>query len=372
MTEKPALLLLGGDGYIGWPLALRLSETYAVHIIDNLQSRHLVDGCLEGLPLPERVQRWKDMSGQTITFEIADVTDPDVVYASIQKKPQAVLHLAEIKAAPYSMRRPETSLHTLQNNLVSTHHLLWAVRQFSPDTHIIKLGSMGEYGTPPIDIEEGFVEIAHRGRTGTLLYPRTPGSIYHASKVMDTDLLYLGARLWGLTVSDIMQGPVYGYTTKESHPPELRTHFPYGAEWGTVINRFVLQAVCGIPLTVYGTGGQTRGFLSLEDVLRCIEAILRHPDGYQIYNQFGPLSSIQGLARLVQKIGNQKGQKVSIQHLPNPRYEEEAHYYNPVCQKLPALGVSFDDLEAGILALWDDLVPTTIDRSFLYPEVTWR
>jgi UDP-sulfoquinovose synthase len=233
--------------------------------------------------------------------------------------------------------------HTLVNNLLVTNNLMFAVRDLAPATHIIKLGTMGEYGTPNIDIEEGWLEINHKGRTDTFLFPRQAGSLYHTTKIMDTDLFWFGVRTWSLRVTDLMQGPVYGLETEETIlDPQLRTLFNYDEIFGTVLNRFIVQAVTGYPLTIYGIGGQTRGYLNIQDTLQCVELAQKNPPKkgtLQIFNQIMETFSVNDLADKIQRVGRKLGYQVQIQQIKNPRIEAEKHYYNPSYQGLQDIGV---------------------------------
>jgi UDP-sulfoquinovose synthase len=257
--------------------------------------------------------------------------------------PQTVIHYAEQPSAPYSMKDYHFADVTIVNNLRVTNNLMWAVRDFSRDTHIIKLGTMGEYGTPNIDIEEGWLRVEHKGREDKFLFPRQASSIYHTTKIMDTDLLWFGVRMWGLKVTDLMQGPVYGLETDESNIDDrLKTIFNYDEIFGTVINRFVTQAVVGYPLTVYGAGGQTRGYLNIKDTLQCIHLTEKSPPKsgeLRIFNQIMETFSVVDLATLTARVGKECGFDVEVRSIENPRKEAEDHYYNPTYQGLQELGV---------------------------------
>lgn len=253
------------------------------------------------------------------------------------------MHYAEQPSAPYSVMDYKHANITLSNNLLVTNNLMFAVRDYARDTHIIKLGTMGEYGTPNIDIEEGWLEIEHKGRKGKFLFPRQASSLYHTTKIMDTDLLWFGVRMWDLRVTDLMQGPVYGNETDESSIDDrLKTIFNYDEIFGTVVNRFVVQAVAGYPLTVYGQGGQTRGYLNIKDTLQCVGKSLETPatkGELRIFNQIMETFSVKELAELTQKVGEKLGYGVEIKSIDNPRKEAEEHYYNPTYQGLINIGV---------------------------------
>ena len=261
------VLILGGDGYLGWPTAMHLSDKgHEVAVVDNYLRRNLsreenVEPLYKTPNLHERALIWKDFSKKTIQVSVGDLRDWEVVENIFKLyKPECIIHYAEQPSAPYSMLNRKSSTLTLMNNLEVTANIIFAVREFSPQAHLIKLGTMGEYGTPNIDIEEGWLDVEHNGRKQKFIYPRAAGSLYHTTKVLDTDLLWFYVRTWGLRVTDLMQGPVYGIYTDESRiDSSLLPFFNYDELFGTVVNRFVVQAVAGYPLTVYGKGGQTRG-----------------------------------------------------------------------------------------------------------------
>jgi len=267
------VLILGGDGYLGWPTAMNLSKRgYDVAVVDNYFRRsacHELD--IEPLilvpNLNQRAALWRELSGIEIKLAIGDITDYEFLSDCFCGKsfledriqfdagewiPDAVVHYAEQPSAPFSMMNRKKAIFTLTNNLLGTANLIHAVKEFNPDCHIVKLGTMGVYGTPNIDIEEGYLDVEHNGRKQTFLYPNTPGSLYHLTKSQDGDMLYFYARMWGIRVTDLNQGPVYGISTDESTDDErLMSIFNYDSIFGTVLNRFLVQAVSGHPLTVY-------------------------------------------------------------------------------------------------------------------------
>jgi UDP-sulfoquinovose synthase len=344
------ILVLGGDGFLGWPTAMRLSKAgHEVMVVDNYLRRRL---CLEQSVAPlfavpdlgRRVQLWREATGLRIEARIGDVSDWSFISSVMQGfVPDALVHYAEQPAAPYSMLSRHAAALTLQNNLMTTLNVIYGVREFAPTCHIVKLGTMGEYGTPNIDIEEGWLEIEHKGRTDKFLYPRQAGSLYHTTKIMDTDMLWLYARVWNIRVTDLMQGPVYGVETYEndSHE-ELYSFLNYDEIFGTVLNRFIVQAVAGYPLTVYGAGGQTRGFLHINDTLNCIELAIRtpaKPGQLRIFNQFTETFSVNGLADKVASVGRQMGLSIEIKSVQNPRKEAEDHRYVAAHTGLLELGL---------------------------------
>lgn len=378
------ILILGGDGYLGWPTAMYFSSRgYAVTVVDNYFRRNacteLDVGMLYPVPtLQERAKIWYEKTGREIKVVIKDLTDAEhmrslfngrVEYSWAVDKtfsgiPETIIHYAEQPSAPYSLINYKYANITVANNLLITNNLVWALRDFSRDSHVIHIGTMGEYGTPNIDIEEGWLEIAHKGRKDKFLFPRQASSLYHTTKIMDTDLFWFGVRMWDLKVTDLMQGPVYGIETEESEISSqwsvdsnqwsvvssqseseirhLRTIFNYDEIFGTIINRFITQAVLGYPLTVYGKGGQTRGYLNIKDTLQCVHKSEQTPakgGELRIFNQIMETFTANELAEKTQRVGQKLGYDVQINHLENPRKEAEEHYYNPTYQGLLDIGV---------------------------------
>ena len=308
------VLILGGDGYLGWPTAMHLSHNgYEVAVVDNYLRRNI---CREenisplfSVPnLIERSRLWKKISGYTIKTFIGDLRNWDFISEVFQGfPPDTVIHYAELPSAPYSMLNRRAALLTLTNNLSVTMNTIVAVKEFCPEAHIVKLGTMGEYGTPNIDIEEGWIEIKHKGRKDRFLYPRQASSLYHTTKIMDTDLLWFYVRVWGIRVTDLMQGPVYGMFTEETgHNSDLMPFLNYDEIFGTVLNRFIVQAIAGFPLTVYGKGGQTRGYINLKDTLNCVRLAAETPPSkgeLRIFNQVTETFSVNELAEKVRGRG---------------------------------------------------------------------
>jgi UDP-sulfoquinovose synthase len=354
------ILILGGDGYLGWPTAMHLTaKGHEVAVVDNYLRRRIC--CEENVdplfPVPnlhERVQLWESKSGYNISVFIGDLSSWDFTAEVFQQfMPETVIHYAEQPAAPYSMLNRQAATLTLQNNLNVTANVIFAVREFCPDAHIVKLGTMGEYGTPNIDIEEGWLEVEHKGRRHRFLYPRQASSLYHTTKIMDTDLLWFYVRMWNLRVTDLMQGPVYGIFTDETGDEErLMPFFNYDELFGTVLNRFVVQAVAEYPLTIYGKGRQTRGYLNIKDTLNCIRLALENSASkgeLRIFNQFTETFSVNELANRIQMAGKHLGMNVQIQSIENPRKELEDHYYNPVHTGLVELGLEPNFLSEDVL-----------------------
>ena len=380
------ILVLGGDGYLGWPTALHFSTRgHEVLIFDNLSKRHLETqlGFQPLFPNPSlqaRAKAWQDVSGKTIKFVVGDLLNHRFIYQNLEQfAPDAIIHYAEQPSAPFSMLGREQAVFTQQNNVIGTLNLLFAMKKHCPAAHLVKLGTMGEYGTPNIDIEEGFLEITHNGRTDLLPYPKQPGSFYHLSKVHDSHNIMFACRTWGLKATDLNQGVVYGIETDESRVDErVATSFHYDEVFGTVLNRFCVQAVAGIPLTVYGTGGQTRGFLNILDTLRCVElSVLNPPAGgdYRVFNQLTESFSVRDLADKVQSAAKAFSLDVTIENVPNPRVEKESHYYNVKHTKLLDLGLTPHYLtEATIQTYIEKIVHSKgeILVETIQPHVRWR
>jgi UDP-sulfoquinovose synthase len=344
------VLILGGDGYLGWPTAMRLSARgHEVAVVDNFSRRRWHDqrGTNSLTPirdLDERIEAWREVSGDRIRSHLGAIEHAGFLEeVVVETRPEAIVHYGEQASAPYSMASREQAVETQFTNVIGTLNLLFAMRDHVPEAHLVKLGTMGEYGTPNIDIEEGFIEIEHKGRKDTLPFPKMPGSLYHLSKVHDSHNIQFACRVWGLRSTDLNQGVVYGIETDETAQDErLCTRFDYDEVFGTVLNRFCVQAVIGHPLTVYGKGGQTRGFLNIRDTLQCVELAVENPaeaGEYRVFNQFTEMFSVGQLAELVQAAGGELGHEVEIEHLDNPRVEAEEHYYNPTHTKLLDLGL---------------------------------
>jgi UDP-sulfoquinovose synthase len=380
------IAVLGGDGYCGWATALYLSNRgHQVSIVDNFIRRQWdfelgVQTLTPIRTLSDRLKIWQELTGKKIDLFVGDVMDYDFLSTTIQTlEPEAVVHFAEQRAAPYSMIDRKHAVFTQVNNVVGTLNLLFALREFQPDCHLIKLGTMGEYGTPNIDIEEGYITIEHNGRTDTVPYPKQPGSFYHLSKVHDSHNIMFTCKIWGLRATDLNQGVVYGTTTDEVAMDEaLINRFDYDEVFGTVLNRFCVQAAIGTPLTVYGKGGQTRGFLDIRDTVRCVEIACLNPAAkgeFRVFNQFTEQFSVLDLARMVKAEGKKLGLTVEVNHIPDPRVEAEEHYYNAKHSKLIELGLQPHLLSDSLL---DSLMNIAlkyrdrVDASMMMPQVNWR
>jgi UDP-sulfoquinovose synthase len=380
------ICVLGGDGYCGWASSLYLSEKgHSVAVVDNFIRRQwdfeLGAQTLTPIrPLRERLCAWQELTGRTITQFTGDVSDYEFLADVIQTfQPDAVIHFAEQRSAPYSMIDRKHAVFTQVNNVVGTLNLLFALKELRPECHLVKLGTMGEYGTPNIDIEEGYIKIEHNGRSDVLPFPKQPGSFYHLSKVHDSHNMMFACKIWGLRATDLNQGVVYGTVTDEVVLDEaLINRFDYDDVFGTVLNRFCVQAAVGHPLTVYGKGGQTRGFLDIRDTVRCIELACLNPaqpGECRVFNQFTEQFSVLQLAEMVQTAALKLGRPVDIEHIPAPRVEAEAHYYNAKHSRLLDLGLQPHNLSDSLL---DSLMNIAIryqdriDTSLFMPQVKWR
>jgi UDP-sulfoquinovose synthase len=380
------IAVLGGDGYCGWATALYLSQKgHSVAIVDNYLRRQwdheLGAQTLTPIrPLTDRVRVWQNLTGKTIEMFVGDVADYEFLASTFKSfGPEAIVHFAEQSSAPYSMIDRKHAVFTQVNNVVGTLNVLFAIREFLPDCHLIKLGTMGEYGTPNIDIEEGYIAIEHNGRKDVVPFPKQPGSFYHLSKVHDSHNMMFACKIWGIRATDLNQGVVYGTVTDETAMDEgLINRFDYDDVFGTVLNRFCVQAAIGQPLTVYGKGGQTRGFLDIRDTVRCVEIACHNPAAKgecRVYNQFTEQFSILELAHMVESAAKKLGVTVEIDHIPDPRVEAEQHYYNAKHSKLIDLGLQPHNLSDSLL---DSLMNIAmkyrdrVDGSLMLPQVNWR
>ena len=381
------ILILGGDGYLGWPTAMHFSQLgHEVMVVDNLAKRQWeaeIDSTpLQPLPtLRHRVRTWEAATGNEIRVAIGDIAENHrFVYETLGDfQPEAIVHYAEQPSAPYSMAGREHAVYTQRNNVIGNLNVLHAMQKHVPDAHLVKLGTMGEYGTPNIDIEEGWLDVELNGRSDRLPFPKLPGSFYHLSKVHDSHNIHFACRVWGMRCTDLNQGVVYGIATDETElHPGLHTSFHYDAVFGTVLNRYCVQAVIGEPLTVYGSGGQRRSFLNIRDTLQCVRLAIENPaeqGEFRVFNQFTEVFSVLELAELVVEAAKHLGIEARIAHIENPRVEAEEHYYNPRNDALLGLG-----LEPRLLSdeLVEDMLTTlaehkdAIDRATLLPTVRWR
>jgi UDP-sulfoquinovose synthase len=380
------ILILGGDGYLGWPTAMHFAARGDdVWVADNYLRRQMAletssEALMPNPDLHERCKIFAAATGKKISVRIGDLADY-VFMSELYRdaKPDTVIHYAEQPSAPYSMIGRQQAQLTLRNNLDVTLNCIWATIEHAPGSHMVKLGTMGEYGTPNIDIEEGWIEIDHNGRKDKFLFPRAAGSLYHTTKVLDTDLLWFYVRMYNLRVTDLMQGPVYGLSTDQSEiDTRLLPNFHYDDIFGTVVNRFVVQAIAGVPLTVYGKGGQVRGYLNLRDTLQCVELATdksSKPGELRIFNQLTETFSVNDLAERVHRVGRKLGYPVEIKSVANPRKEKEDHYYNPKHSGLVELGLKPHYLTDEVLADLFERVARyrdQIDKSKILPRVRWN
>ncbi|MBN8234576.1 NAD-dependent epimerase/dehydratase family protein [Halobacillus kuroshimensis] len=380
------IIVAGGDGFCGWPTALYLSKQgHDVTIVDNLVRRKYDDELRSNSVTPiatleERVAKWKEVSGKEIKTFIGDLNHYDFLSEVFrQVEPEAFVHFAEQRSAPYSMIDREHAVYTQTNNVMGNLNVLYAIKDFAPECHLIKLGTMGEYGTPNIDIEEGYIEIEHKGRKDTLPYPKQPGSFYHLSKVHDSHNITFACKIWGIRATDLNQGIVYGLHTEETRmDPVLVNRVDYDGVFGTALNRFINQAAIGHDITVYGSGGQTRAFLNIEDTVRCVEIAAENPADkgeFRVFNQFTEWFSVQELAERVHKIAKEEGLQTEVKKIENPRIENEDHYYNAVNTKLRDLGLEphllTDDVIRDILRTAVENKDRIIQENVL-PSITWK
>lgn len=380
------ILILGGDGYLGWPTAMYFSKKgHEVAVVDNFNKRKWeleigIKPLLEVATLHERIRTWKEVSGKDIKMYIGDLQDRRFVNKVFEDfKPESIVHYGEQPSAPFSMAGNAYAVETQVNNVVGNLNVLFAMKRTCPDSHLVKLGTMGEYGTPNIDIEEGYIEIEHKGRKEKMIFPKTPGSFYHLSKVHDSNNIYFACRNWNLRSTDLNQGVVYGIETEESKlHPGLSTSFHYDSVFGTALNRFCAQATVGSPVTPYGKGGQTRGYLNIIDTLQCVEIAVLNPADrgeFRVFNQFTELFSVNQLAELVKEAGDKLGLNVKIENIPNPRKEAEEHYYNPVHTKLLELGLNPNKLSDVLVdSMLKEIVKHKegINKDTLLPKVKWE
>ncbi|MDP9454540.1 MAG: NAD-dependent dehydratase [Actinobacteria bacterium] len=380
------VLVAGGDGFCGWPTALYLSaQGHEVFVADNYSRRGWdeelgTNSLTEISDLPTRVARWEETSGREIGFASGDLTDERYVYEIVDRfRPDAFVHFAEQRSAPYSMIDRSHAVFTQVNNVVGNLNIVYAIGEIVPDCHLIKLGTMGEYGTPNIDIEEGYITIEHNGRTDTLPYPKQPGSFYHLSKVHDSHNIHFACKIWGLRATDLNQGVVYNVETEETaSDPVLVNRYDYDGIFGTALNRFCAQAASGNDITVYGGGGQTRGFIDIRDTVRCIELAANNPaerGEFRVFNQFTEQWSVQQLGELVAKVARTLDLEPNIAHLENPRVEKEEHYYKAANTRLIDLGLkphllNEETVEKLLLMAMENR--DRIHPETFAPQVNWR
>ncbi|MCI4346992.1 MAG: NAD-dependent epimerase/dehydratase family protein [Thermoplasmata archaeon] len=381
------VLITGVDGYSGWPLALHLlSRGHDVAGLDNFVTRKRVrevgsHSATPIAPFPKRQAAIEKLLGRTLRFYKGDMTDYDFVKFVVEREsPDAVVHLAEQRSAPYSMIDVHHAVTTQVENITGTLHLIYALREAAPQAHLVKMGTMGEYGTPNVDIPEGFFEVEFRGRKDTMPFPRQAGSWYHWSKVFDSGDVMFACKVFGLKATDVMQGVIYGTRTPEITDDKLLTRFDFDETWGTALNRFAVEAVLGVPITPYGHGGQTRGFIALEDSMQSLRIAVEHPPAagaYRVFNQFDAAYSVNELAELTKRVGEEMGLHPTIEHPPDPRVEAEQHYYHPLHDNLLALGYQRTrTLEEALKEIFKDLIRfrrrLIARRHVVLPTVNWR
>jgi UDP-sulfoquinovose synthase len=384
------ILVLGGDGYLGWPTALHLSALgHDVAVNDNFARRGYdeemgVESLIPIATLEERIATWHQISGNAIKPYVGDLCDPGFVHQMVGDfRPETIVHFGEQRAAPYSMIDQAHAVYTQTNNVVGNLNVMYAIADIDRDIHLVKLGTMGEYGTPNIDIEEGWIEIDHNGRRDRMLYPKRPGSFYHCSKVHDSTNIEFGCRIWGIRATDLNQGVVYGADTEQTKlDPRLATRFDYDGVFGTVLNRMVIQAVLGHPLTVYGNGSQTRGLINIVDTVECIRIAAENPADrgeFRVFNQMTESMSIRQIAETVAteypNWSGANGSGVRIEHVDNPRVEAYDHYYNVKHTALVNLGLKPTLLSTTLIDHLFDVVERyreRVEAASIMPTVSWR
>jgi UDP-sulfoquinovose synthase len=376
-------LVLGGDGYLGWPTALHLSQAgHDVAVADNFARRQYdyelgVESLVPTETLQTRIRVWEECSGRQIVPFIGDLTDAEFTLEMVRTfRPDTIVHFGEQRAAPYSMIDRSHAVYTQVNNVVGTLNVLFAIGETDRDIHLVKLGTMGEYGTPEIDIEEGWLDVTHNGRTDRMLFPKRPGSFYHLSKVHDSHNIEFACRIWGLRATDLNQGIVYGAQTPETaQDSRLATRFDYDSVFGTVLNRFIIQAVIGHPLTVYGSGGQTRGLIDIRDTAACVRLASEHPAEPGEFRVFNQMTEAKSVAELAKTVAETYAKDAQIEFLDNPRVEADTHYYNVKHTRLVELGLEPHLLADTLIESLFGVVEThraRIDEQALRPTVNWR
>ena len=380
------VMIMGMDGYLGWTLSMYLADRgHTVCGIDNMLRRKMVaeigsQSATPIKPMKERVEAYKKVSGNDLTFYAGDLTETSFVDLAIRKEqPDCIVQLGQIPSAPYSMIDAQHCNFVQHNNIIGQNNIMFAIKDHVPDCHLLKLGTMGEYGTPNVDIPEGFFEIEYRGRKDKLPFPRQPGSWYHLTKVHDTWNLMFANKIWGIRATDVMQGVVHGLSTPQIVNDDLLTRFDFDEVFGTAINRFCAQAVVGHDLTPYGKGGQTRGYLALRDSMQCFTLAIEKPpkEGeYRVFNQFEEVYSVNDLAERVSKVAKEYNLEGKIWNIPNPRIEAEEHYYKPDMKHLPNMGFKpemtlEEELHITIPKLIENKDRIEEKRQCIAPKILW-
>ena len=376
------ILVLGGDGYLGWPTALHLSALgHEVAVNDNFARRGYdvemgVESLIPIATLEERLAAWAEVGGIQIKSYVGDLCDPGFVHQMVRDfHPETIVHFAEQRAAPYSMIDQAHAVYTQTNNVVGNLNVMYAIAEFDRDIHLVKLGTMGEYGQPNIDIEEGWLEVEHKGRKDRMIYPKRPGSFYHCSKVHDSHNIEFGCRIWGLRATDLNQGVVYGADTEQTKlDPRLSTRFDYDGVFGTVLNRMVIQAVLGHPLTVYGNGSQTRGLINIVDTVECIRLSCENPADVGEFRVFNQMTETMSIRQIAETVANEFPGNATIEHVDNPRVEIYDHYYKVVHTALEGLGLKPTLLSTTLIDHLFDVVEryrARVDMAAIMPTVRW-
>jgi len=381
------VFIAGIDGYLGWPLALYLtSRGHEVSGADIFFRRKWVEeiGCQSATPIgsmKERCEAYRRRFGSGLQFWEGDLRNYFFVEDIFRRfQPDAVVHLGECPSAPYSMMDVHHAIFVQTNNITTTFNLLFAMRDICPRAHLVKIGTMGEYGTPNVDIPEGFFETEFRGRRDRMPFPRQAGSWYHWSKVHGSNNVMFACKIWNLRATDIMQGVVFGTRIAEMGEDErFLTRFDFDQAFGTVLNRYCAQAVIGHPLTPFGLGYQKRGFLPLRDSMQCLTLALENPASegeYRVFNQFEEVYDVTELAVKVEKVAAELGLEARVSNLENPRIEMEEHYYKPDHQHLFDLGYQpSHDVEAELRIMLTDLMKyrarIEARRNVIIPDVRW-
>lgn len=381
------ILVCGSDGYIGYPLcAALLKKGHEVYGVDCFFRRRLIkESFLESIiPIQDWERRVKRLHriGDFHSNEINIALEQGLLFKIFDFfRPDGIINLAQQPSAAFSMKSIGNAQFTTDNNVGGVLNILWAMREYVPQSHLITLGTMGEYGFPNMPIPEGFFEINYRDMKDVLPFPRQPGSIYHASKVMSSDLALMLSKIWELRITEINQGVVYGTETGTS----VTTRFDVGECFGTMINRAVACAVMGHPITLYGTGDQKRGYIALQDSISALSLASEHPPtdddsihGFRVINQMDESYSCGQIAGIVQAVGTIKfNLDITINHITNPRIEPEIHYYKPDHEKLKKMGWrSTQQIEATVEKMFADLLPykkTLLKyKDKIIPKIKWR
>jgi len=385
------ILVCGVDGYIGFPLTIHLLKRgHEVYGVDCFYRRKMVRerGLESIIPIADWNTREKELKRiGNFHFKQIDIAEDYERLKLVFKdfRPEGIVNLAQQPSAAYSMIDPRHANFTMRNNVQGLLNIFWAMRDYTPESHVVTLGTMGEYGFPNMPIPEGFFEIEFEGMKDIVPFPRQTNSVYHTSKVQATDLAWMACRVWELRATDIHQGVVYGTRTEDMDNPALRTRFDVGECFGTMINRAVACAVMGHPIVPYGTGMQNRGYIALRDSIRCLTlAVENRPTdddsihGYRVINQFDECYTCNELGEKVKKVANEKfGLNATIQHIENPRVEAEVHYYNPHHEKLYKMGWRpTRTLEEELVTMFEDLIPLKERmlkfKDKIIPKIKWR